>query len=475
MNKQKYKPLSPENYIRTRARTLHIGNCYINHDWRETGFAMIIVSRYHINGNITHASFMVDLYCLGVKEAFWCFNQDPLDFDRFVEKVRSEGEYSLRFAIAEYRLVHNIIYGAVEFAGEYGFPPHKSFELAKHILEEDDEHVKLIEIEFGYKGKPLYISGPDKPAPEQNRVLAHLDRTIGRDNFYFIAASEANDFFDTEFEEESKKFDYHNPEVQKKLIEEFLVLTLKVPKILQKKPEQMWDLLDAADIIFHEYMITEEERSRALKSVELLFDFRITTEIFSDDALFGGFAPRDNKNKVRLEAERLLKMSHNEQYTEGIRETERMIRQYPEVPVFHYLYMRFVEIKSGTRALLPELEEYLSRFPGYLPLLYLYETAKRLSDLQSSAHTLPENLHLKNFFPGRTAFSREEVLLYIHLLIMSYGFSDQGLMVEMIDVYMQAHHPGIMPDDQIIMAKIAKLPKVTEWCEVWLEENQSTI
>jgi len=472
MNKQKHKPLSPENYIRTRARTLHIGKCFINNDWRETGFAMITVSRWHINGNITHASFMVDLYCLGVKEAFWSFNQDPLDFDRFIEKVRSDGEYSLRFAIAEYPLVHNIIYGAVEFADEYGFGPNKSFELAKYILEEDDEHVQLIDIEFGFKGKPLYISGPGKPAGEMNRVLAQLDKTIGRDNFYFITEAEANDFFDKEFEEEINKMDYHHPEVKKKLIEEFLLLGHKFPKILHKKPEQIWDMLDAADLIYSVYMVTEEERSRALKSVEMLFDFRITTEIFSDDALFGSVAPRINKDKVKQEAERLLKISHNVLYADGIRETERMIKKYPEVPVFHYLLMRFVEIKSGTRALLPELEEYLSRFPGYLPLLYLYETAKKLSNLQSSAPSLPENLHLKNFFPGRTAFCREEVLLYIHLLIMSYGFSEQGLLVEMIVEYMQEHHPGLMPDDQIITAKIAKLPKVTDWCDVWIKENQ---
>ncbi len=467
MNKQKHKPLSPENYIRTRARTLNIGKCFINHDWLDTGFAMITVSRWHINGNITHASFMVDLYCLGVKEAFWIFNEDPRDFDSFIEKVRSDGEYSRRFVIADYQLVHNIIYGAVEFAGEFGFRPHKSFEIAKYILEEDDEHVPLIEIEFGFKGKPLYIWGPDIPAAEQNRVRVHLDKTIGRDNFYFIAASEANDFFDKEFEEEGNKFDCHNPEEKKKIIEDFLALAHKDTKIFHKKPEQMWDMLDAADLIYREYMVTEEERSRASKSVELLFDFKITAEIFSDDALFGSLAPRDNKSKVRLEAERLQKMLHNEQYTNGIQETEAKIRQYPEVPVFYYFWLRFVEIKSGTMAMLPKLEEYLSRFPGYLPLLYLHEAAKRLSSLQSVAPGIPENFHLKNFFPGRTAFCREEVLLYIRLLIMSYSFSDQRLMVAMILEYMEEHHAGFMPDDQIFMTKIANLPDVTDWCEAW--------
>jgi len=45
-------------------------------------------------------------------------------------------------------------------------------------------------------------------------------------------------------------------------------------------------------------------------------------------------------------------------------------------------------------------------------------------------------------------------------------------MVEMMIEYLQAHHPGIMPDEQLFTAKIAKVPKVTEWCEGWMEENE---
>jgi len=72
-------------------------------------------------------------------------------------------------------------------------------------------------------------------------------------------------------------------------------------------------------------MVTKEERSSALKSVELLFDFRITSEVFSDDALFGRVTPRENRGKVRKEAERLLKMTHGDVYADGLRETVWLI------------------------------------------------------------------------------------------------------------------------------------------------------
>ena len=41
--------LSPENYIRTKARTLPLYECWINTDWKEGSQASCIVSRKHSN------------------------------------------------------------------------------------------------------------------------------------------------------------------------------------------------------------------------------------------------------------------------------------------------------------------------------------------------------------------------------------------------------------------------------------------
>lgn len=45
--------LSPENYIRKKARSLPIYECKVNTDWQAEGIAQVIVSRKHINGNVT--------------------------------------------------------------------------------------------------------------------------------------------------------------------------------------------------------------------------------------------------------------------------------------------------------------------------------------------------------------------------------------------------------------------------------------
>jgi hypothetical protein len=40
--KQLTKQLSPENYIKTKARTLPLDKCYVNDEWREAGRGSVL-------------------------------------------------------------------------------------------------------------------------------------------------------------------------------------------------------------------------------------------------------------------------------------------------------------------------------------------------------------------------------------------------------------------------------------------------
>ena len=65
--------LSPENYIRKKARSLPIHECTINSHWEESGLANISIARRHTNGNITSCFYLIDLLCLGVKDTHYIF------------------------------------------------------------------------------------------------------------------------------------------------------------------------------------------------------------------------------------------------------------------------------------------------------------------------------------------------------------------------------------------------------------------
>lgn len=166
---------SPESYIKSRARNLPIYKCYINENWAESGFATILISRKHVNGNFTFSVYLVDVYCLGVKDTFYNFNVYT-EFNELRDRFKEEQE----LVESEYVLVHNIIYGAVEYAEDLGFKPHKDFEVSQYLLEEDDDRIELIDIEFGLNGKPAVLPGKEKhPA----NIISTLDRTVGKGNY----------------------------------------------------------------------------------------------------------------------------------------------------------------------------------------------------------------------------------------------------------------------------------------------------
>lgn len=110
---------SPENYVRTQARSLPIDTCYINEGWEEVGLAHVIVNRRHVTGNLTYALYLVDTNCLGIKDTWFVFNVTPDELEESL--VRG------RFEAIDYNLAHNIIYGAEAFAADYGFKAHKDW------------------------------------------------------------------------------------------------------------------------------------------------------------------------------------------------------------------------------------------------------------------------------------------------------------------------------------------------------------
>jgi hypothetical protein len=142
---------TPNSYISSgKARLLPFGDCYINPHWREVGLANIIVSRKHITGNITYGVFLVDLFWKGVADTNVQFN---VPADDLIELFGAE----VKLIPIDYNTAHNIIYGAESFAADFDIKAHRDFELSQMILEEDDDRIPIIDIEFGKDGKPFKI------------------------------------------------------------------------------------------------------------------------------------------------------------------------------------------------------------------------------------------------------------------------------------------------------------------------------
>lgn len=191
---QQQPALSPYRFMREKARTLPIGKCYIAPpDWQESGMAHVIVSRLRPSGNLVMAAFLVDTFCLGVKDAGYHENITSSDFEEYLNNYRK----GMGLEEISYNEAHNIIYGAMAFAEEGGIKPAKEFDPAGYILEEDTEDIPLIEYDFGKNGKHFLVVNPDRKEMPYYHILK---KNLG-DDFEFVMPY-GEDVEEDEYEED---------------------------------------------------------------------------------------------------------------------------------------------------------------------------------------------------------------------------------------------------------------------------------
>lgn len=70
-----------------RLRKLEIGKCYISNDLTTAGEGHVIICRSHKGGNITVAFFLLDIYCIGVKDTFMKKRMPPIEFTDILDSM----------------------------------------------------------------------------------------------------------------------------------------------------------------------------------------------------------------------------------------------------------------------------------------------------------------------------------------------------------------------------------------------------
>lgn len=270
--------ISPEKYMRDRVRNLPIGKCYINPDWQESGMAHIIVTRNRAGGSIVYASFLVDTFCLGVKDAEYAIDLTADDLEDAIKHFRSTHEMEE----TDYEKVHNLIYGAIEFAEEGGIAPVKEFTYASYALSEDTDDIPLIEYEYGKDGKHLLIIGEDG---KERRYLPILSERLG-DDFSFIDLAEESDFEESEgirdFYDEKERhpsevYSYVHPEYPSspKVKNQFIADALLSPDNYEELPK---------DVIRHILAIPDDEAAEDISNV-VLYTIGKTYKAIEEDTI----------------------------------------------------------------------------------------------------------------------------------------------------------------------------------------------
>ena len=177
--------LSPKQKIR-QARRYPIHECLINPSWQEQGLATILVSRRQPDDHLAFGVFLVDVFCLGLKNTF-----ANVDFSesRYVREVVGSVYEQQESEPCDSDLAHQIIYGAIAYARQFGFKPNKDFKLSQHLLDAAED-IGPSDIEFGKDGKPLFVSGPDDNV---QKILHQLQATVGEGQYDYLCPVEPAD------------------------------------------------------------------------------------------------------------------------------------------------------------------------------------------------------------------------------------------------------------------------------------------
>ena len=180
-------------YYLQRAREYPIWGCWVMQGWQEEGITPVVIARQQEADKVLFAVCLVDIYCLGIKDAYANADISLRKFQTGLPKLCSGAPESCSVELA-----HEIIYGGLEYAKQYGFKPHIDFtgQFCDQVLDPPDAHPRTNNVIFGKDGRPFFISGPYDDARKIKSVINTLLRTAGEGNFDYIAGFGPPDSFD---------------------------------------------------------------------------------------------------------------------------------------------------------------------------------------------------------------------------------------------------------------------------------------
>ena len=411
---------TPEKYIRNKARSLPLGTCYINDGWKDSGMALIVVTRKHVNNNVTYAAFQVDLYCLGIKEAFYEFNVHQYTITELRKKHDEISDHEDPVNEADYSLVHNIIYGALEYGEDLGFKPPKSFNTAVFILEEDTEEIELIDIEFGLNGKPVVFFGKEK---HPHNILSQLDKSVGKGNYKVYYGDEYDpdqneNFIDEEADDDLKDFvEGKEPDFIDKPLEEFdendFMQIVEGKK--QLDPENLFKFTIAASILG----LHKKEKKEIDRIADQVEKWKISDGSPANEPdLFNTAQEWDVYNKLY---DLYLASPEN-----AIKSVKEAITQYPESFHFQNLLGMIYHALDQDDKLKQLAESLYQKFPDNVHAFSnLVNQLVILGEKDRVEKMLDHRFDIHKQFPGQKHFLPEELLSYLSGIINYFLLTGQ--------------------------------------------------
>lgn len=415
--------LSPEKYIRTKARLLPIHKCLITKGWEFSKIANVVVTRKHSNGNITAGMYLVDLAELGTKDAHYKFNSNE---DLFFDEINSYTQFGSLEEIP-YELAHNIIYQGIEFREDIaGLKPPKEFEVAQYVLEKEDEIEYMEDLPFQW-----FIDDAGDDYFEDEEGLDECLSRLGLPEDY----SEWNQLQWQTFIEDDSVF---VAEVIESMFE--IIAEEKYPEYLEMVDKEL-DMLNVVTYFPGELnsLLNEDEKEAMLQLGEMIGD-----------------------EEAEAESGNLVELS------------EKMVEKFPWNETFHYHLVEVYELAEQKNKSQKALDNMLEKFPDSI----LAKIRKGLALIaEGQWEDVPAifngNESLYNLLPERKAFNLLEVIGF-HTIMTIYFIGEMDVLKAIVhstiveDIEAEFQDEGAsntFEEDIYLEVLMLKAREVMEWVE----------
>jgi hypothetical protein len=167
---------------------------YVSSNLFEAGIGHVVVARFRGIGDAEIGVFLLDVFCLGVKDAFYTrTTQAEYDLNVLERIIPAANRKPLDPPSAR-----KLVEGAAAYAQSLGLAPHPDYKQGCRVfggIKTSDSNATFV---FGKDGKPFYMQGPHDSFAKCLRIMNQLRTRCGKDGFNFLVL--ANDAQNQELE-----------------------------------------------------------------------------------------------------------------------------------------------------------------------------------------------------------------------------------------------------------------------------------
>ncbi len=159
-----------------------IHECLIPNDLFTSGLGELVVTRRTPDGDIAMSAFVIDVFCLGIKDAMFTVLPES-EYEHQIKRRMLEVGGDRSFEKLHQTCAKKLLDELVDYAKDLGFAPHPEYTNAKEIFGNIDASACAVKYVYGNDGKPFYINGPYESPAEMQRILNTLTKKCGVDGF----------------------------------------------------------------------------------------------------------------------------------------------------------------------------------------------------------------------------------------------------------------------------------------------------